>query len=381
MSETTLKLTPTGQTHPQSQGHEVILLGLRGSGIAPLQARDGLTCDGWDVMRDIAAGPELGRVPLGLRGQRGTLELDFSARGRLAFLTHPWSGRVKIELGSRSAEIDLYSPETAAIFVDIPEGSISPADAAAFKRMKIQAHTPAQPGIMRAAPADVREGELLIRATGESTEYSASSEVIVLQIEPYGYGVATDLTHYAREDQSWATDNDVMAGDRVWTGCLKTTCGELRTPCDPSAKLYLLRHAWSGVVEISYGNSSVAIDLYAPKPAVLELCLNELQFLQGESGADFLEKSPGAAPATPVQGGFSAPPDGPAMNGSAPVSTPPDRSPCTSRAGTGWPPRPRPSSIRCCPSPKTQPRTRTISPAMTSRNMPGSWWTPAAAIS
>lgn len=277
MTSAMLTITPLGKGHPDSEGEEVVLLGYRGGGLPQLAVSPEILPAGWDAMEDVNAGPDCGRLPLALRGTGGSpLELECGRRGRLALLTHPWSGRVRLQHGDWSAELDLYSERTAAILVDVPTGKHATANRMALERMRFIPASSRQLMIEHEAASETREGELIIRATGRSCEHAADTEVVLLHMEPFGYGVAADLQGMARHATGWKPAGDVTVSGNAFGGGIKSTRDSLTIDCDPSARLILLRHAWSGIVEIVYRGVSTRIDLYAAQPSLLSFRLDEL---------------------------------------------------------------------------------------------------------
>jgi len=298
MSEQSVKITPTGKRNATSQGHEVLLIGAARANGLPFEARAEMAPEGWEVISDVGGGPEFGSFSFAFRGLHGRLELETGTKGRLAFITHPWSGMAQVEVDGRSIEIDLYSAETSVVILDLANGESAKASAGVLKRIALRPPRSDQPSIRRKATTKARENELVITALGEQSPQSVSAEVILLHVEPFGLGVAADLTVY--QGPEWQRAADIVVDGKGWTGGLKGLKGELRMDCSSSGVVTLLRHEWSGVVEISYGGTSLTVDLYAPRPAVLTLRLDELDMLAFDPPADLVE--PLEAPMIASQG-------------------------------------------------------------------------------
>lgn len=281
MTHQVLEIRATGTKNADSEGHEVYLLGYLSRGAARLLQAGDFAAEGWELVEDIACGPGLGRVQYGARGTGGRVALPSGDRARLALLTHPWSGEVRLQLGEKVLELDLYSPETGAIIVDMPSGEVQQAEAAAFRRLAFDFYRNAVPRMQ--ASHDVpplAEGELRIRATGRFSSASQSSEVVVLRVEPFGLGVPGDLSAQAKNEEGWLLVDEVQVKGRLWNGGIKSTEGTLTLACEPEARIILLRHEWSGIAEIAYGDVAVLIDLYAPEPSLLELRPRDLAQLR-----------------------------------------------------------------------------------------------------
>jgi len=288
MTHQVLEIRATGTKNADSEGHEVYLLGYLSRGAARLLQAGDFAAEGWELVEDIACGPGLGRVQYGARGTGGRVALPSGDRARLALLTHPWSGEVHLQLGDSSLDLDLYSAETGAIIVDMPSGEVQPAEPDAFRRLALDFYRTAVPPTQMQAPdgPPPPEGEIRIRATGRAAPGALSSEVVVLQVEPLGFGVPGDLSAHARTGADWLAVDEAQVKGRLWKGGIKSTEGTLTLACEPEARIILLRHEWSGIAEIAYGDTTVLVDLYAPEPGLLELRPRDLARLRDRVGAE-----------------------------------------------------------------------------------------------
>lgn len=301
MSSQIIKITPLGSSNPESKGEEVLLVGVSDASGFGLEASSELAPEGWDLMTDVAAGDEFGVLDYAYRAHSGSLELECGLRGRLAFITHPWSGKVQIEAGEDSVEIDLYSGTTSVLFIDLPGGQQSPATPSVLRRMAMRA--PAADGKSGGAaapeagagnPAGQTEGgELVITALGEHATKARAAEVVVLHLEPFGLGIASDLAVY--QGKNWERAGSISLDGVYWEGGLKSSQGTLRMDCSSAGSITFLRHEWSGMVEISHGGITAKIDLYSPRPAALKLKLSELGLLVASHG-ETVEGSVASAP-------------------------------------------------------------------------------------
>lgn len=101
----TITVTPLGEPNPQSSGNEVWLIE-----VASEYARVGggdwkqlALPRTWTVSGESALNAQGTPVPL-------SVGLDAGAYIDATLVTHPWSGRVRVEAGGRSRDIDLYAP-------------------------------------------------------------------------------------------------------------------------------------------------------------------------------------------------------------------------------------------------------------------------------
>ena len=284
MTHQVLQIRATGTKNADSEGHEVYLLGYLSRGAARLPRAGDFAAEGWELVEDIACGSGLGRVQYGARGTSGCVEFPSGDRARLVLLTHPWSGEVRLQLGEKVLELDLYSPETGAIIVDMPSGEVQPAEAAAFGRLAFDFYRNAAPRIQ--ATEDVPppvEGELRIQAVGRSSSASQSSEVVVLRVEPFGLGIPSDLSVHSKSGGDWLPVDEAQVKGQIWKNGIKSTEGTLNLACEPEARIILLRHEWSGIAEIAYGDTTVLVDLFAPEPGLLELRPRDLAQLRDDA--------------------------------------------------------------------------------------------------
>jgi hypothetical protein len=115
-----MKLTATGQHHPSALGSEVILFATATeAGMRWQPAASGVNSAMWErnerVMIDGLAVP-------GLLGNRGaSLRIDGKSP-LLLVLSHPWSGHLRMRVGLRAAEVDLYNPRTRVLLLDAAAG-------------------------------------------------------------------------------------------------------------------------------------------------------------------------------------------------------------------------------------------------------------------
>lgn len=104
---TTVTVTPLGQANPDSQGNEVWL-----AEVASEYARVG--GEHWARMALPQPWTASGESALNASGRPVPLSVDLDAGAYVdvRLVTHPWSGRVRIDAGGSSQEIDLYAPES-----------------------------------------------------------------------------------------------------------------------------------------------------------------------------------------------------------------------------------------------------------------------------
>lgn len=95
----------TGDRHPNSKGHEVWLLAAHMNAGEPSIPWEFIERRGACQERHDAAAP-YGRCLICTGGQ---LSIPTGTSPELVFLSHPWSGKVRVTCGGRTEEIDLYS--------------------------------------------------------------------------------------------------------------------------------------------------------------------------------------------------------------------------------------------------------------------------------
>lgn len=104
---TTISVTPLGQANPKSAGNEVWLVKVT-SEYASAGGVDWAQMtlpEPWTVSGESALNAPGTPVPL-------SVGLDAGAYVDATLVTHPWSGRVRIDAGGRSREVDLYAPDS-----------------------------------------------------------------------------------------------------------------------------------------------------------------------------------------------------------------------------------------------------------------------------
>ncbi|MEM9739267.1 MAG: hypothetical protein AAF829_05310 [Pseudomonadota bacterium] len=272
-----ITLIATGRHNEFSDGSEVFLLGVldRDSGSQTSLSTVEMT-EGWTVTRDVDGGPGYPTFSLGLRGTHGQVVLwPPSEKSELLLLRHPWSGIANITINDRAYELDLYSPETELVVWSIATQAIEKLDVALVEQAAFLKDAPTT-----AMPVEVKdpvnENMLRIRALGESNPKSLGTEVCILEIQPLGYGIQADLGRLAKQFD-WISDYDISIAERVWPQTMKASSGEAFLRCDEHGSLFLLRHAWSGLVEITFGDQSMVFDLYCDGNEVLEVPLGSLK--------------------------------------------------------------------------------------------------------
>ena len=82
--------------------------------------------DDWELRRSFRVGAY--DAPIGLVSRQGRLELPPLGGGKLALVSHPWSGVVEIRTDRRTHTIDLYSEQTRVTFVDVNTGDLRHGD-------------------------------------------------------------------------------------------------------------------------------------------------------------------------------------------------------------------------------------------------------------
>ena len=105
----TVSVTPLGGANPQSRGNEVWLVQVT-SEYARVGGVDWAKMalpEPWIVSGESALNAPGTPVPL-------SVGLDAGAYVDATLVTHPWSGRVRIDAAGRSREIDLYTPDSGA---------------------------------------------------------------------------------------------------------------------------------------------------------------------------------------------------------------------------------------------------------------------------
>lgn len=103
----TLTVTPTGQANARSRGNEVWLVEVSSeySRVAGASWQQMILPKPWVVSGESALNAQGAPVPL-------SVGLDAGAYIDARLVTHPWSGRVLMEAGGHSREVDLYSPDS-----------------------------------------------------------------------------------------------------------------------------------------------------------------------------------------------------------------------------------------------------------------------------
>jgi len=294
MTQVEFSVTATGRANAAAQGHEIHLLGFRAAGAPRSMLSPDVLPRGWQIFTNVDRGA-LGQQQYGLRGNEGTIRFDSGERGRIALLRHPWSGIAEVRSGALVLDIDLYSEAPDVIFVDLPSGNISPAELDALTRIELLVAREEAPTVEQGT-AVIADGELLIRATGVAAPQSHGSDVVVLRIEPMGYGVPTDLSYHAGAGKPWRLMSDVHLDDATWLGGVASAQGELRVGCEASGVIFLLRHPSAGYVEISHGTTSIRLDLFSPAASLLEVRVRDLESL-AEAGrwTDGQDAGPGVS--------------------------------------------------------------------------------------
>lgn len=102
-SGTTIEVT--GSKHPNSKGHEAWLLAAHMNAGEPALPWEFIERGGACQERHDAAAP-YGRCLICTSGE---LSIPTGASPELVFLSHPWSGKIRVTCGGRTEEIDLYS--------------------------------------------------------------------------------------------------------------------------------------------------------------------------------------------------------------------------------------------------------------------------------
>lgn len=270
-----LVIKATGRKREEAADAEICVLGLRSVGIPRTTIDTDDLPEGWQVGRDIRIG-ELGIVPFGLKGWGEEITLPVGQRGRIIFLRHPWSGIVQVSSQLGSFELDLYSPSTEAISVDIATGATEPANRNALQQAEL---IPARRFAPRVEPgqSEAAKGEVVIRALDKSASNSGGNNVDLLRVEPIGFGVPADMSQVAGPAKSWSFMPDVLIDDQVWKGGVTSADGIVKLSCEDNGVIYLLRHAESGFVQISYGTSSIIVDLFSPDQKLLIINVADLQ--------------------------------------------------------------------------------------------------------
>lgn len=282
MTETaTLTLLHDGASGDDAPGSEVILLGIHDPQRGQQEALGSLLpAPGWEEMEDVSTGFGGVSLPLAVRGTSGALTLPWRAGQHLTLLSHPWSGRVRIEGAPASPiSIDLRSETTQAIALDPATGDRTEAGRAAVWQGRFRSVAGPIAAVVTkdgaAERSDAPADRVLLRATGQHGPSSRAAEVILLRAEPRGLGLAIDLVAPAAR-AGWTVLGQLDAGGRTWPEAVKGFSGTLSLPAGRGARLTLLRHPWSGVVEIAYGSVTARIDLYASETGTVEVPLDRL---------------------------------------------------------------------------------------------------------
>lgn len=103
----TLTVTPLGQANPRSGGNEIWLVE-----VASEYARVGGAA--WKQMALPAPWQASGESALNSKGAPVPLSVGLNVGAYIdaRLVTHPWSGRIRIDAGGQGREVDLYSPES-----------------------------------------------------------------------------------------------------------------------------------------------------------------------------------------------------------------------------------------------------------------------------
>lgn len=308
-----LTLVATGRRNAAAQWSDVYLLAY----VAP-SARYSLDLStlGFDEKWQLRSGVAVGAATLrhALFSSDGSLKLPRIPGARLALLRHPWSGIAEIRLGSRSLEVDLYSETTEIVLFDPVTGVVLPSDAGEVEEYQRQSLPPPAeectaplPGILasvgkpadrawagiapahRPARADYApnigaEGTLNVWATGEKHREATDSEVILLSLEPLGYGLSVQPPPSVAGPE-WIRIEPYHTPQRSYDAPLKCRRGEFRLHASPAGRLVFLTHPWSGVVEIAFNGTTIRRDLYSPSDGTLEISLADLGGNQDLNGS------------------------------------------------------------------------------------------------
>ncbi|MEL7172155.1 MAG: hypothetical protein AAFN05_04205, partial [Pseudomonadota bacterium] len=124
-----------------------------------------------------------------------------------------------------------------------------------------------------------------LRATGAKSPSSRGAEVILLRAEPKGFGRAMDLGP-ACARAGWQCVGELAGGAQRWRGAAKGLAGALTLPAGPGGRLLLLRHPWSGIVEIASGTACLRLDLFSAETRTLEIEIDRLPELCAVLAAD-----------------------------------------------------------------------------------------------
>lgn len=266
----------TGDKNPAALGCEVHCLGLLDPDNHLQTSIDTVEMsDGWDIARDIDGGEGFPTFAVALRGLTGEAHLDPVAKNPvLILLSHPWSGVAEITAGGHSFEVDLYSEKTRTLSCNPVTGHTELFDVTLVSHAAFSLATPAK-AVQVSTKDPVAADTLRIRALGSAHPNSLGSEVNVLEIQPLGFGINTDLKVLAGHF-NWGSLSEVDLADNTWPTVIKTSQGELTLRCDLNGSLTLLKHSWSGLAEITYGDTSVVVDLYSAKDEILEVAISRL---------------------------------------------------------------------------------------------------------
>ncbi|MEL6767220.1 MAG: hypothetical protein AAFP17_08570, partial [Pseudomonadota bacterium] len=77
----------------------------------------------------------------------------------------------------------------------------------------------------------------------------------------------------------WESIDEISGQSGHWRGVAKGWAGALLVRVGPGGRLLMLRHPWSGIVEISHEETTLRIDLYSAETRTLEIDLAQLPAL------------------------------------------------------------------------------------------------------
>lgn len=266
----------TGRRHPEAQGDEVLIVGAFETATGDrLGLHEVNADDSWITVKEVSGGPEVPIFSVALRSNKGAMRIGGGAKTCVTAISHPWSGIVQLSCDKGDVEVDLYSPSTRVVIIDPETGELrevksGDAIAASFRSLSAKTEPTLSSGKRVGKP-----DEFQITALGESSADAKDCEVVILDVEPLGFGVSLDLSAAAKQ-AGWIPDTEVDAAGRVWSHIAKGYSGTLSFKCQPDGRVVLLRHPWSGKAEISYGDATIVIDLYSPTPDTIELQAREI---------------------------------------------------------------------------------------------------------
>jgi hypothetical protein len=136
-----------------------------------------------------------------------------------------------------------------------------------------------------------------LQALGRGDRRAQGTEVWLLRVSPNA-GEASVPWDFVEPDRSWERTAHRESPRET---CLVSRQGRVRLPVDRDPELWLLRHPWSGQVEVSFRGRREIIDLYAPEGGRISVFPARAPMVA--SGRSTSAAAPDAPNARPAKGG------------------------------------------------------------------------------